>query len=240
VKREPGGFVIERESADALRAGAIILAFEAIDRPLESVRPFLEPGPQVVDLATADGGFEDADPPADPRVIALVTGCLPGPSRSRAPGVGLARTAVVALALHERWPRAQLVLFHGDATGAPAGLDALLASLRRTGALMVRGGVHRAVLSEGQLHVHAVDADLGRRVRLPADLVVVDPGQQDDPRAAEWCRLVGIPDTADLDPADVFTRVAGVLLASGPGPVGPAEAALRGAACAAHCLARLR
>ena len=245
VERTARGFRIERASAEPLSAGALVLAFEPADRAPEAMRPAFEPGPQVLDLATAEVALEQNDVaesglPADgPPVVALVTGCLPA-TRTRAPGVALARAARVALALHERWPRTRLVLFRGDDAGAPPGLDALLADLcGRAGGTIVRGAVYRGIYSEGAIHVHATDAGLARRVMLAADLCIVDPGQQDDPRAKAWCDLLGIPDPTELSGGDVFTRVPGVLVASGPGPLSAEEAALRGAACAAHCLALL-
>ena len=125
----------------------------------------------------------------------------------------------------------------GGRSGAAASWSVLRSFRRDAGGLTVRGSVHRGVFTEGTIMVHATDADLGKRLMIAADLCIVDTGQREDPRAAAWCAALGIPG-AELE-GSVFTRVPGVLVASGSVPLSADDAALRGAACAAHVLARL-
>lgn len=249
-----GDFRLTMADGQRVGCGLIVLGFPLRPRSLDLGIRF-RPESQVMNLGEAERTFADRNDPVEtivptealepnkapePTDVALISGALAGPALSRSPGVGLARTAEFAFTLRQALPRARIVLFHGSSEGGPVDVAELLAALRREASVVtVRSIVHRGVGASGRLHILATDRDLGKRISVATDLVVVDPGDDVDPECARWCGLLGLPvPTSPLEDS-LFVGRSGVLLCSGLRPLDPTQELVRGAACAAHALAWL-
>ncbi|MBI4862578.1 MAG: hypothetical protein HY815_20315 [Candidatus Riflebacteria bacterium] len=241
VEPVEGRLRLSFEGGDSTEVGLLILGFPCPDRALGRSDEFLA-GPRVIDLAEAERALQEELQPdpltpegVEPEAIAVVSGAFTGAARSGAPGVGLARSATLVLALRARFPASHLLLFCQDPLSGPPELPELMDAVRvEASATVVRGAVHRTVASGKRLYVHAADRDLMRRIMVAADLVILDPGDEVDPELLRWSTLLGLDGTGDLEHDGIFTRRPGVLIALGARPLTTRQALLRGAACAAY------